>query len=69
MLDIPVAHAAVSTAAQNPDILRLFAVGASSLQPSITSSSARRNNLTRFSPENGTAEHHILYTWYEGSYL
>ena len=64
MFDIRVAHAEVSTAALTPDILRVLAVGASSLQPSITSSSARLNNLTRFSPENDTAEHHML-TWYE----
>ena len=56
-----VVHEAVSTAAQNLDILQVLAVGENSLQPSITSSSARRNNLTLFSPENGTAEHYILH--------
>ena len=61
MLDIHVTHTAVSTTAQNPHILRVLAVGASSLRPSGTSSSARRNNLTRFSPETGAVEHHILY--------
>ena len=45
----------ISTAVQNPDILRVLAVGAGSLEPSITSSSARRNNLTCFPPEHGKA--------------
>ena len=51
-LDIREAKAAASTlsAEQSPDILRVLAVvGASSLEPSITFSSARRNNLTHFS--------------------
>ena len=60
-LDIRVAHAEVSTTAQTPDILTVLAVGASSFQPSTTSSNARRSNLTRFSPEMSTAEDHILY--------
>ena len=36
--------------------MRVLAVGASGLEPSITSSSARRSTLTCFSPKNGRAK-------------
>ena len=55
-------RSSIRTAAQNSNILKVLAVWASGLQPSITSSSARRNYWTRFSTGNRTQPNIIFYT-------